>query len=146
MNLLALEGLIVERLRARLPADILVLAAASVDEAITAGSSHPSAAVYVFYAGGNVSESSANGRTAIITQEWSVLVVARNMQEQRSGAIARASAGALADQVLDALMGWRPEGAGALALSALPDPGYITGYQWVPLQFSTTLMRSVSNQ
>jgi len=142
-HFLALEGLIADRLRERLDGSVHVLTAPALD-AIASGT-QPTPAVYVLYAGGSVSESRQDGLAARIAQQWMVLVAVRNVAQIASGAPARADAGTIADAVLAALMGWQPPGTSQpLRLSALPDPGFIAGLQWVPLTFSTEFTRRVA--
>ena len=86
----------------------------------------------------------APGRAVRLGQEWLVPVVVRNVAMVHTGAAARVDAGILVDAVLNALLGWQPQVASLpLTLTNLPTPGYVTGQQWVPLIFSTEIVRHV---
>jgi len=140
MSLLALEPVLRARLGERLPHNVKILAAHDLD-AVSAGG-QPTPAVYVIYSGGSVAESRSDGRAARISQDWLILVAVRHVSQVDAGAAARAEAGDLADLVLAALMGWQPAGTSQpLRLSGLPNPGFISGYQWVPLIFNTEITR-----
>lgn len=141
MNLLGVEPQIIERLRARLADNVRVLARADLDQALTLRQL-VAPAVYVIHQGARVTESRPDGRAVRLAQRWLCLVVAKNLTDLVSGAHARADAGALADAVLAALMGWRPEACSApLSLSDVPDTDYLSGYQLIPLVFATELVR-----
>lgn len=142
MSLLALEPLLLARLREQLPPGVPVLPKASLDAQAEGLLRAP--AVYVIYAGGEVAERRPDGRAVKLRQRWLCLVAVRNLAESTSGQPAREDAGTLADVVLTALMGWQPPGASApLSLVELPDLGYVAGYQTLPLVFATELVRSV---
>lgn len=139
MSLLAVGDQIAARLRERL-SGVAVLTAATAGDLTKGKQLAP--AVYVIYAGGSVPESRPDGLAARIGQRWLTVVSARHVGDVVGGGPARDAAGALADQVLDALMGWQPPGTTQpLRLADLPDPGYVTGFQLVPLAFSTELVR-----
>jgi hypothetical protein len=142
MSLLALEPILKARLSERLPSAVKILSAPDLD-AVGAGS-QPTPAVYVVYSGGAVTESRPDGRAVRIAQDWLILVAVRHVSQSDAGASARAEAGDLADQVIAALMSWQPAGTSApLRLSGLPNPGFVDGYQWVPLTFSTEITRRI---
>jgi len=144
-GLFGAEPIILERLRAVLDRSVQVLAAPSLD-AVLAGT-QPPRAVYVMWRGAAVqTPERTDGRATRITARWMVLITVGNAAQSDTGAPARAAAGALVDAVLDALMGFRPDGPGSapLVLTDLPNPGYIKGYQWVPIVFSHTLTHRVS--
>ncbi|MBK1710579.1 phage tail terminator protein [Marichromatium gracile] len=101
------------------------------------------AGVVVVYDGGRVCESRPDGRAVRLEQRWRVVVGARNVARPRSGAPARAEAGALVDRVLAALLGWRPPSAARpLTLVELPEPAHQAGLQRIPLTFTTDILRS----
>ncbi|RNE89874.1 hypothetical protein [Marichromatium sp. AB31] len=142
-SLLALGPEIVERLAAHLPATVQVLEGRSAEDFARPTQIAP--AIYVIYDGGAIAQSRPDARAARITQRWLCVCVARNLRELASGAAALNDAGALADGVLEALMGWQPEGTSQpLTLTDLPTPRYDTGYQMVPLAFTTELVRKTT--
>lgn len=141
MSFLFLESSIAARLREHLPAEVHVLASASIDD--LAKGSRLAPATYLIYAGGAVAEARPDGRAVRVRQNWLVVVTARHAARLTEGAPARADAGALADLVLAALMGWQPDGTSQpLTLADLPDPGFLAGYQTIPLVFSTEFVRA----
>lgn len=142
LSLLALEPLIMERLGALLSGEVAVFPAAALD-AITGGN-QPAPAVYVLYDSGAVTESRPDGLAVRIAQTWVALVVVRYAAQGVGGPQARLSAGEIADEVINALMGWQPTGTSQpLRLVDLPSGGAVPGYQIVPLQFSTEIIRRV---
>ena len=135
-SLTALEPAIVERLRARLPqvgADrVQVLTAA--DLANIAEGSQPSPAVHVVLQSWSVGESRGDGKAVRLVQTWLAVVAVRNLRDGKTGAAARADAGALAATVASSLMGWQPDGAaGPLQLVTPPGAGYAAGYMYLPI-------------
>lgn len=142
-SLTALEPLIVQRLRARLPQSgpgkVEVLTAA--DLANIAEGSQPSPAVHVVLQGVSVAETRGDGRAARLRQTWLAVVAVRNLRDAKTGSAARADAGAIAAVVAGALMGWQPEGAAApLQLVTPPGAGYSAGYMYLPLAFSADVV------
>lgn len=139
-HFLRIEGLIIARLQAAVGAAVPVLSHAALPE--IASGSRPAPALVVLYGGGEVTESRADGLAVRVAQEWMVLLVARELLEAPDGTTAP---GPLADAVLSALLGWRPDGESkALQLSALPPPEYVNGNQWLPLTFVTEIVRRVA--
>jgi len=99
-NFLALEPLIVARLKSALPADVHVLSAA--DLAGIAESAQPTPAVHVLYRGYRVRDADVPAFAAI-EQTWLTVIAARNLTDLASGSDARQAAGPLAADVIDAL-------------------------------------------
>lgn len=136
-NFLAAEPLIIARLRAVLPADVHVLAAADV--AAVASDDQPTPAVHVLYNGYATTDAST-GAFASVDQTWLTVVVARNVADIETGHHARQDAGPLAAKVIDALNRHRlrgdanqPLGARPLRLETAPEPGYKDGRFYLPL-------------
>lgn len=136
-NFLAAEPLIVQRLRAVLPAEVHVLPAA--DLASVAAENQPTPAVHVLYDGYQVVDAST-GATAAVEQNWLTVVVTRNVADIEQGHEARQQAGPLAAKVLDALHRHRLRhangqvlGAGSLRLAPAPAPGFANGQFYLPL-------------
>ena len=143
-SLTALEPLIVERLRSRLPQSgpdrVQVLTAADLANLTEASVPSPSVHV-VLQRPGTVAESRGDGRVARLAQTWLAVVAVRNLRDGKSGSAARADAGVLAATVATALMGWQPEGAAApLQLVTPPDAGYSAGYMYLPVAVSASVV------
>jgi hypothetical protein len=142
-NLLALEPLLVARLRDQVPADAATIrTAADSDTILKSGARAPS--VYVIYAGGGPTETldaRRKTRPVRVRQDWLIVATARNAAGISEGAEARNEAGALAGIALTALLDWTPEGAlRPLELIALPDPGLVAGAQLCPFVVSTEIL------
>lgn len=136
MSFLALESALVERLKAKLPAGVHVLTGADLD-GVSEGS-QPTPAVHVVYQGYRVIETRPDGRAARVEQVWLAVVAVRNVRDARTGAAARADAGALGDGVISALMGWQPVGTSSpLKLAQAPRAGYSAGHFYLPMAFTT---------
>ncbi len=132
-NFLALEGLIVARLKSALPSTVRVLSAA--DMAGITESSQPTPAVHVLYRGYRVRDSEVLA-FASIEQTWLTVIAVRNVTDLTSGTDARQSAGPLAADVIDALYQYRfgeLSGARPLRITQAPEAGYRAGYFYLPL-------------
>jgi len=141
-NLLTLEPLITERLRAEIaPTAAAIRTAIDAESILTGGARAPS--VYVIYAGGVPVESLSRGLPLPVRlrQDWLIVPAARNAATSGDGAPARAEAGTLAATALTALLGWQPDGAlRPFSLIAMPDPGLVAGAQLVPFVLSTEII------
>ena len=105
---------------------------------LTAEKTKPTPCVYVVYDGGRVLEQNANGAEARVAARWLVVLAVKNVRGA-DGAAAREDAQPLADAVLTALMGWRPDvGHTALHLVDLLRPDFDGGLLWLPMAFQTT--------
>jgi hypothetical protein len=137
MNLLALEPLLVARLKAELPSTIKVLTLPDI-KAATDGT-RPVPAVDVIYGGYTVEED--KGGMIKLTLKWLTMVAVRNLKEVREGAGARDEAGPLTDTVFEALHRWKPplEGYGTLRLANPIPPIYVLGTLHFPLVWTVTL-------
>jgi len=135
-DFLALETLIIARLKALCPAARAVL---SVDDlADVAERSQTAPALHVVYGGFRVNSATDNGRSAVTEQRWLVIAVTRcSAQRDAAPAEARARSGVLAREALAALMGWRPApGMRPLTLSTPPNPIFSNGMAYIPLAFT----------
>ena len=137
--MLSIEAEIIARLTAEMPVGTHIASASALDDVEKGRQLAP--AVYVIYAGGSISQ--ADGYDEIrIAQRWLCVVTARNARDTA----ARASAGTLADLVVTALAGWTPASASMpLMLSDLPDPGWLPGFQLLPLGFATEILRTLDS-
>lgn len=136
-NVLAAEPLILARLRAVLPPEVHVLAAADV--AAVSAEQQPTPAVHVLYSGYEATDAQT-GAAVTIEQTWLTVVVARNVADVEAGFHARQQAGPLAAQVVSALHRHRllradgtPLGARPLRLATAPSPGFSDGRFYLPL-------------
>lgn len=136
-NFLAAEPLIVQRLRAVLPAEVHVLPAA--DLASVAAENQPTPAVHVLYDGYQVNDA-RTGAAVAIEQGWLTVIVTRNVADIEQGHNARQDAGPLAALVMDALYrhrlraeGGQVLGSGPLRLTSAPSPGFADGRFYLPL-------------
>lgn len=129
---LALESVLVERLKNELPENVHVLTAAELSGVKENNQSVP--AVHVIYGPSPVKAVNPNGRSALIEQTWYTVVAVRNVRNVREGTDARIDASELADKVLAALMGWKATPADQpLMLATPPLPGYSAGFMYLPL-------------
>jgi hypothetical protein len=134
MSLLALEPVLVERLRTECPGVHIGRIREVTDlrrERI------PTPALMVGYRSGSVPHALPNGLDAQVEQRWLVVAVVRNVADD-SDAAAREALSPVVDAALAALMGWQPGGvlAAPLRISGLPEAGYGSGYLWLPMEFS----------
>ena len=127
--LLALEPLIVARLKEKLPADIQVLTAP--DLAGPEGKGRHVPAVYVVYGGYRVPSDQQSFTT--IVESWLTWCAVRNVHQIRQGADARSLASEMQDGVRLALSRWRPAGYKPLSLASAPRPYWAAGTAYFPL-------------
>lgn len=140
----AIETSLSGRLKDALP-DVHVLTAADLDNVTS--DRQPSPAVHLVYRGYRVEEVRADGKVALVSQQWLAVAVAKNVRSIRQGYESRSAAGGLADQVLQALMGFVPDGARhPLTLIDAPAPVYLHGVAYFPTAFSVKTPFSVGAQ
>lgn len=130
----ATEQKILDRLRAKLPADVHVAALREIERVPEMRQKAP--AVWVIHDGYTVGESIANGAVQQVRQEWFVVVAAKSAKGQGGVEDARDVAGELCEQVLSALLGFHLGGGKYLQLGDAPGPEYDGGYCHVPLAFT----------
>jgi hypothetical protein len=93
-------------------------------------------AIFVIYDGLTAGQAIGTGAVQQITQEWYVVIAAKSARGAGESNAARDQAGAIADQVLSALLGYHLGGGRYLRLSDSPGPEYDAGYCHLPLAFS----------
>lgn len=126
----------IDRLRELLPATVKVMSVA--DLAGVASNSQVTPAVHVIYGGFDVLESTSTKRGARVRQTWYAVPVVRNVASQIHGAGARDAASPIIDDVLDALMGWKPNDSfQALEAVKPPAPLFNQGLGYFPLAFTS---------
>ena len=133
VNHLALEPLLIARIKAAVPGFRAVLGMADLASMQEAGQTTPAA--HVIYQG-DAYPPGAGSSTRLVEQTWLVVVAVRNVRDTVGGSAAREEAGVLISQVLTALSGWRcaPEEK-PLTLVTPPRPGFNAGYAYFPLAF-----------
>lgn len=149
-NFLALEQLLVTRLKSTLPEPaaaagfktVHVLTAADLAGVTVEQQLTP--AVQIIYQGYKKVQGRSDGKVATIGQTWLVTVATRNLRDVKSGQAARNEAGLLASLVLDALMGWKPPSfSKPLELVDAPNGGHLAGFFYLPLAFAAEFVKSV---
>lgn len=136
-NFLALEPILVARLREFLPSTVHVLAAkdlVGISEAV-----QPTPAVHVLYRGYRRGEPKPALRVELAQIWWTVIAV-RNVRDVGAGTDVRAEAGPLITATIAALDRYQP-GAGfeSLHLDNAPDAGYRAGHGYFPLGWRVDL-------
>ncbi|MCK9988677.1 MAG: hypothetical protein AzoDbin1_05149 [Azoarcus sp.] len=134
VDFLALEPLLVARLRAALPPEVSVLTA--TDLATVAEGTQPVPAVHVLYRGyvpARPGEAAATWES--LDQYWLTVVAVSNASNVIAGDAARAAAGPLMGAVIAALGGYVPDlpGFKSLRLTDAPEAGYRSGFGYFPL-------------
>lgn len=135
-NFLALEPLIIARLREVLPAHVYVLSAAEL--ANVAESTQPTPAVHVLYTGARPTEAEQPGFLTF-EQTWLTVVAGRNVSDTTSGEAARADAGPLAMQVLGALHRHKFPNARPMTAAKAPSAGFSAGHFYLPLAWTASI-------
>jgi phage gp37-like protein len=130
-----IEQAIVDRLVARMPQGTHV--GVLRDVATVPELRQKAPAVWVVYDGYRVGDRlPAQSGVCQVVQEWFVVVAAKSARGQGGVDEARDAAGALCEQVLQALLGFHLGGGRYLRLEEAPGPEYDAGYCHVPLAFS----------
>jgi hypothetical protein len=142
-NFLAAEPLLIARLRAVLPPEVHVLAAADLNHIVAAH--QPTPAVHVLYLGYRVADARVGAAVGLEPHRITV-VVARNVADIEQGFHARQDAGPLAARVLDALYHHRlrdargrPLGINPLRPADAPVPGFMDGHFYLPLGWAVAV-------
>lgn len=132
LDFLALEPLLVARLREQMPAHVHVLARRELSEIVEP--SQPTPAVHVLYRGYRPSRA-RTGMYEELDLLWLTVVSVLNATDVTAGAGARADAGALLGAVVQSLGPWVPPLAGyeSMALDDAPMAGYRAGHAYFPL-------------
>lgn len=128
------EQKIIDRLRAKLPPDVTVEPLRELERVPQMRQKAPAA--WVIYDGYDVGSAVPPGGVQQITQDWYVVVAAKSARGNGDVNAARDEAGALADAVLKALLGYHLGGGRYLQLRPAAGPEYDAGYCHLPLAFS----------
>ena len=150
---LAAGPLLIERIRAALPALRAVLPAGGLarifaealpyspaDLAGIGEAAIQSPSVFVLYDGDRLGDSAGRGQAGIVHQRWMIVLAVRNARQGDGGAALLVDAGPLLAALLAALMGFqlsadhRP-----LVRVAAPAPGYSPALAYYPLAFETAI-------
>ena len=144
-NFLALEDVLLAALEAEfvLPQgerQVKVLSAADLNGVSEERQYTP--AVHLVYQSYRVNEPRYDGKATRIEQTWLAIVATTNKANLRTGKAARSDAGAIAQRVLKALMGFKPpEVTKPLRLADAPAAGFNGGFQYLPLAFTAELVQ-----
>ncbi|MEZ7896019.1 MAG: hypothetical protein QMB75_09065 [Thauera sp.] len=132
IDFMALEPLLLDRLRAALPAHVHVLAARDL-AGLTEGT-QLTPAVHVLYRDYRPGRAPASGWEEL-DQLWLTVIAVRNVSTLSTNEAVRADAGPLMGAVIGALGGWRPDlrGYKPLSLDGAPAAGYRAGFGYFPL-------------
>ncbi len=140
-NHLAMEALLIERLKTEVPDFLAVLGMADLASMQEAG--QPAPAAHVIYQGDSIpggDSRAGNGAAQVVAQTWLVVVAVRNVRDTKGGAAAREDAGPLISKTLAALSGWAAPGFRPLRRVNAPRPGFNAGYGYFPLAFEAKLI------
>lgn len=134
-NHLALEALLIERIKSAVPEfrDVFGMA----DLAAMQESSQVTPAAHVIYQGDAIpSGSNTSQKLTLVEQTWLVVVTVRSARDTRAGSGAREEAGGLISRVIEALSNWQPapEFRPLVRVNA-PRPGFNAGFGYFPLAF-----------
>jgi hypothetical protein len=141
LDYLALEDLLVARVKAEMPELKAVLTA--VDLAGVQAQRQLEPAAHVIYLGDEVGQGASaqggSGLAQVTSQQWMVVLVIKFAGTVTSGKGNRAKAGPLIAKLLKALCGWQPV-APLTALKRInaPKVGYDNGYAYYPFAFKTS--------
>lgn len=137
-DFLALEPLIVERIRSHLDPSVFVFAAPDLDGVVERSQHVP--AVHVLYQGYRINDAKTAAFVSV-TQEWVTVVAVRNARDARAGQPARAEAGELAWRVIAALQQWTPPlpGAKPLRMADTLAAGFNAGYFYLPIGWTADI-------
>lgn len=134
---MALEPLLVARLREQLPTNVMVFTASELAKIEAKAQYTP--AVHVVNTGHDVSE--ANNLVEI-TEKWLTVIAVRHAGDTVGGQGARASAGPIMSAVWDALHGWKPgTDYKAMRPDSPPGGGFDGGFGYYPLAWSARMTK-----
>ena len=136
------EGLIIARLKATIPALRVVMGVADAAKIEEATQVTPNA--LVIYHGdavpGTGDSRAGSGAGQFVVQRWMVTLCVRHAGDVRGGSGARAAAGPLLADVIEALSGWKPATEfRPLQRTNAPLPDYNKGFAYFPLMFEARL-------
>lgn len=146
-NHLALEALLIERIKSAVPEfrDVFGMA----DLAAMQESSQVTPAAHVIYQGDAIpsSNSAGQGTAQVVLQTWLVVVAVRSARDTRGGAGSREEAGPLIAAVIKALSGWQPAPEfRPLGRVNAPRPGFNAGFAYFPLAFEARFITKGAQQ
>ncbi len=144
-NYLALESLVIARLKATLPEINNQVQGAADLEGVKADQQVAPRIDVVPYGEGVLQgekDGSRVGNVQICEPRILVVVVVRNVRDIRSGAATRSEAGELLWEANAALQGWKPDADhGHLKKIPAPAPAYDRGFGYYPLAFASRIVR-----
>jgi hypothetical protein len=139
MNFMAIEPLIIERLRVAVPELRAVYTAREADAVLTRREVSPAA--HVIYGGFQIAEVMHAGLAARLNQVWLIVITATSAKGGSTGAGPREIAGPLMIAVMQALLGWKPgTGFGRLLLTGSPQARHLEGFSYFPLTFTSQVI------
>jgi hypothetical protein len=150
MNYLALEDLIIARLKARLP-ELSGAIDGMYDLDGVSANAQQAPRIDVVPFGEQVlpgdKQRSHNGLVQIVQQRWMVVAVVRNGRDMRTGVAARREAGDLLWRINASLQGWNPgPDFGPLHKINAPPPQYEKGFGYFPLAYASNIVRKGESQ
>ena len=139
MSFLDLEGKLLDRLKEKVTTARAFLSSADLQGVAETEQITP--AVHVVFDGITPTREQGEGAVQEFEQRWVVVAAVRNLREARTGAGVREDASPIIDEVLGALLGWRP----LLELSPLkaavsPKPAFFAGFGYFPFAFTTRVV------
>lgn len=135
-NFLALEPLIIARLREVLPPHVHVLSAADLGKVTEA--TQPTPAVHVLFVRPRPTEAEQPGFLTF-EQTWLTVVAVRNLTDTTTGEAARQEAGLLATQVIGGLHRYKFPIARPLTAAPPPNAGFSAGHFYLPLAWTASI-------
>lgn len=138
-NHLDLEPLLIDRLKAQVPAALDVLSAADLPAVGEQALRTP--ALHLYYLGDAFEDRAVQGADLEVEQTWGVVLVVRHL---RGPAAQRDQAGEMMTSVIQALQGWEPSPRhGRLQRTNAPAPLYGDGGTlFLPLYFTCRVLTS----
>lgn len=131
----AFEAAIVARLTAKMPAGIKVSSLSEL--ALVPELRNKAPAVFVVYEGFQPADVNTNvAHIQQIIQTWAVVCVAKNAKGGGDTKAAQEDVSAMAQVVLQALLGFQVAPGARLNLAAAPGPEYEGGFCYLPIGFS----------
>lgn len=128
---------IMVRLQAVLPAGTKLFLSATLAAASKNANFAP--AVHLVFDGIKPGQNLGLGKIQGVEIRWLLMIVDRNVSDTQSGWPALENASTLTRAVLDALLGFKPDGNHQpMQLTAAPRHSENTGLAWMPLAFTTT--------
>jgi phage gp37-like protein len=132
----AMEQLIIDRLRAKMPADMHVGPRRDLEAVAAYRQKAP--AVWVTYQGYRLGERPGQPGVPVqqVIQDWWIVVATKSARGNGDVEAARDLANDACEQVIAALLGFQVSPGRHLRLEEAPGPEYDAGYCYVPVAFS----------